>query len=143
MRLFVTAPEAFVAQLVGPWTAWGGSGHQNNHSTPHNACAAPGVYPSNGWGETSYLPSGSGRCDRWSLLSEVVLKICARVSRTPKGTVRTPTVVSGHEYCLQTAHLESRHYSRFAPVFLGRTTISPASTPPCAGGTLMLGSPVS
>ena len=24
-----------------------------------------------------------------------------------KGTVRTPTVASGHEYCLQTAHLES------------------------------------
>jgi len=25
MRLFVTAPEAFVVQLVGPWTDWGSS----------------------------------------------------------------------------------------------------------------------
>jgi len=31
-----------------------------------------------------------------------------------KGTVRTPTVASGRGYCLQTAHLESRHFHCFS-----------------------------
>jgi len=29
-----------------------------------------------------------------------------------KGTVRTPSIASGHGYCLQAAHLESQRYDR-------------------------------